>query len=162
MFWLRYIHLFIYNTPCGIIQVTRSLVDRKERIQGVIDRDTLYCLLGEWISHAEEETSGHKGFQKKTPTDCPSILTLHTGLDRLCFLTPKSLSAVRWEEVTERSLELFVRAFFTVSLSISPQCFRASLRSLACPVLEKTVCASFLWFIYYGHLGHNVWDFCTL
>lgn len=134
-----HIYLFIYNTPYGIMQVTRSLVDRKERIQGVIDRDTLFCLLGEFISHAEEETSGHKGFQKKTPTDCPSILT---GLDRLCFLTPKSLSA---EEVTDRSLELFVRAFFqSFSLSISPQCFRVSQRSLACPVLEKTVCASFL------------------
>lgn len=68
-----YMYLFIYNTPYGSIQVTGSLVDRKDGIQGVIDRDTLFCLLGELISHAEEETSGHKGFQKKRPTDCPSI-----------------------------------------------------------------------------------------
>ncbi len=144
MFWLGHMYLFIYNTPYSIIQVLRSIVHRRDRIQGMIDRDTLFCLLCELISHAEEKTSGHKGFQKKTPTDCPSIATLHTSWPRrpgqTPFLDPKVLIHYQMRRGhREVVLEMFVSVFFTVSLS--PQCFRVSLRSLACPVLEKIVCA---------------------
>jgi len=68
-----------HHTGHGII------TGQENMIQGVIDRDRLFCLLRELISHAEEETSAPKGFQKTAPTNCPSIPTLHKGLDKLCY-----------------------------------------------------------------------------
>lgn len=131
--------IYLFITPYGIIQVMGSLVDRKDRIQGVIDRDRLFCLLGELISHAEEEMSGPRAFRKR-PQPTVRQYPLSTKAWTNSVFWPQS--PLLDEERSQRGHWSCLSVLFSQSLSFSPQYFRVYLRSLACPVLEKTVCAS--------------------